>query len=151
MTSHAPAPQAAADRPGPSLGRDLLQAARYYLSSRTGLLGIAAVAVVAGAALNWNWLIATGIGPLLIALAPCAVMCGLGLCAHRLVGGSCAQEQPRATAETGPEQVEAAKAQLDLFEPAPPALERIAETSEAQHTVLPAEAQSSDERKHTHA
>ncbi len=148
MTSHVPTQQVAAERPEPSLAHDLFRAARYYLLSRTGLLSIAAAAIVAGAALNWNWLVATGIAPLLITLLPCAVMCGLGLCFHRLVGGSCAQDQSRATAEA--EQIEASKAQLDLFERAPPASAQIREGNEAQHGVSP-ESQSSDERRHTHA
>ena len=152
MSSQLPTQQVAAERPEPSLGRDLLLAARYYLFSRTGLLAIAGVAIVAGAALNWSWLVATGIAPLLITLAPCAVMCALGLCAHRLVGGSCAREQSRATAE--PERIEASRAQLDLFEPAPPALaqvhERIEVQDEAQDAVAP-DSLSLEERRRTHA
>lgn len=30
--------------------------------------------------LIWSWLVALGIAPLLLALAPCAAMCALGLC-----------------------------------------------------------------------
>ena len=35
------------------------------------------------AALNWGWLAAVGIAPLLLALAPCAAMCALGHCAGK--------------------------------------------------------------------
>jgi membrane protein DedA with SNARE-associated domain len=33
----------------------------------------------AGLALNWSWPVAAGVAPLLVALAPCAAMCALGL------------------------------------------------------------------------
>lgn len=55
-------------------------------------LTIAAVAlgVIAGAAAwQWSWLVAIGAAPVLLSAAPCAAMCGLGLCMHRMVGGSC--------------------------------------------------------------
>jgi hypothetical protein len=148
MTSHIPTQQVAVRRPEQSLARDLFHAARHYLLSRTGLLGIAGVVIVIGAALNWSWLVATGIAPLLIAVLPCAVMCGLGLCAHRLVGGSCAQDQSRAAGEA--EQTEASKTQLDLFEPAASASAQLDKHTETQHGVSPA-SQPSDERRHTHA
>jgi hypothetical protein len=41
------------------------------------LLGLAIVA--AGGALNWGWLTAVGAAPIILALAPCAVMCALGM------------------------------------------------------------------------
>jgi hypothetical protein len=72
----------------PSLARDLAHAARYYLGGRRGLLILAGAVVVAGAALNWNWLAAVGVAPLLLSLLPCAAMCALGLCMSRM-GGSC--------------------------------------------------------------
>lgn len=43
-------------------------------------LAVAAVALVGGVVLNWSWLVAAGIAPLLLAFAPCAAMCALGLC-----------------------------------------------------------------------
>ena len=70
------------------LARDWLHAARFYLGRRNALLMLAAIAIVAGLAFNWNWLVATGVAPILIALLPCAVMCGLGLCFHKLFGGA---------------------------------------------------------------
>lgn len=52
---------------------------------RRGLI-LAAMAVTgAGLTLNWGWLTAVGIAPLILAVAPCAVMCGLGLC---MMGGA---------------------------------------------------------------
>ena len=72
----------------PSLARDLAHAARYYLGGRRGLLVLAVAVVVAGAALNWSWLAAAGVAPLLLGLLPCAAMCALGLCMSRM-GGTC--------------------------------------------------------------
>jgi hypothetical protein len=43
-------------------------------------IALAAILLVGGAALNWSWLVAVGIAPLLLAMAPCAAMCALGLC-----------------------------------------------------------------------
>lgn len=78
-----------------SLARDLLYAARYYLGSRQSIIVLAVIAIAAGFAFNWNWLVATGIAPILLSVLPCAVMCALGLCANRMFGGSCSTETPR--------------------------------------------------------
>jgi hypothetical protein len=74
----------------PSLVGDLLHLARYYFVSRTGFVILAIAAVSAGLALNWSWLVAAGIAPVLLTALPCLVMCGLGLCMNKMVGGSCA-------------------------------------------------------------
>ena len=42
------------------------------------MIALIVLAVVIGAALNWSWLVAVGIAPLLITVLPCAAMCGLG-------------------------------------------------------------------------
>ena len=52
-------------------------------------LVIAAIALIAGAAVNWSWLAAVGLAPLLLTLLPCAAMCALGLCMHKDAGDSC--------------------------------------------------------------
>ena len=52
---------------------------------RRGLILAAMAAIAAGLWLNWGWMTAIGAAPLILALAPCAVMCGLGLC---MKGGS---------------------------------------------------------------
>lgn len=85
----------AIEKRGSSLIRDWLNVARFYLGSRRGILALAAVAIVAGFAFNWSWLVATGVAPILIAVLPCAVMCGLGLCFHKLFGASHSTERPR--------------------------------------------------------
>ena len=77
-----------------SLGRDLVRAVRYYLGSRRGLLVLALLAVAAGVAWNWNWLVATGIAPILLTVLPCLVMCGAGLSMNKLLGGDSCQSRP---------------------------------------------------------
>jgi len=73
----------------PSLAQDWLYALRYWLRGRRGVAVLALSAVVIGAALNWSWLVAVGIAPLLLTALPCVAMCGLGLCMSRMTGGSC--------------------------------------------------------------
>lgn len=63
-----------------SLARDLIHAARYYLWRPRVLLTLAAIAIVAGLALNWNWLVAAGLAPILISTLPCLIMCAFGVC-----------------------------------------------------------------------
>lgn len=63
--------------------------ARPYLGGRRGLL-LLAVAVLGGAMVfNWGWLVAIGLAPILVALAPCALMCAAGFCMSRAGGKSC--------------------------------------------------------------
>lgn len=63
---------------------------------RVMILGSMAV-IGAGFAFNWNWLTAVGAAPLILALAPCAVMCGLGMC---MTGGSKSCSSKTKLAET---------------------------------------------------
>ena len=58
---------------------------------KRGVLVLAALAaLIAAAAFNWSWLVAVGMAPLLLALAPCALMCALSLCKGR--GESCSSK-----------------------------------------------------------
>lgn len=59
------------------------------LTNRRALLLVVALVAGSGLALNWNWLVAAGIAPILIAALTCLVMCGLGLCMHKMTGSSC--------------------------------------------------------------
>ena len=70
----------------------VVRVARQYLTGWRGLLLLAAIALIAGAALNWSWLVAAGMAPLLIMALPCVAMCALGLCANRTMGKSCSTE-----------------------------------------------------------
>ncbi|WP_066010347.1 hypothetical protein [Thioclava sp. SK-1] len=56
-----------------------------WLTRRRLLFVGAATVMGGGMALNWGWLTAIGLAPVLVSLAPCAAMCGLGLC---MKGGS---------------------------------------------------------------
>ena len=40
--------------------------------------------------MNWGWLVAVGAAPLILSLAPCIAMCGLGLC---MMSGSILRKQ----------------------------------------------------------
>ena len=65
---------------GRSLIRDRLSRVLSGLRGRRGLWLLAGLAIIVGLALNWGWLVAVGIAPLLIAALPCVAMCALGLC-----------------------------------------------------------------------
>src|SRR6266567_1184255 len=70
-------PTETAEMPLSRLGLNL---ARYYLGNRWVLLVLGASVLLAGIGLNWSWLVAAGIAPILLSTLPCLVMCGLGLC-----------------------------------------------------------------------
>src|SRR6266851_4071473 len=64
-----------------SLGRDVLNSAKYYLGNRWALLVFGSLAVIAGLSFGgWAWLVAAGLAPIILSVLPCLVMCGLGLC-----------------------------------------------------------------------
>lgn len=75
-----PLPEHAADRP---LGRDLDLLARHLPGRRRTWLILATALLSAGAYFNWQWLVAAGIAPLLLAVAPCLAMCVVGMCMQR--------------------------------------------------------------------
>jgi hypothetical protein len=62
---------------------------RNRLVISAAVLGVIAAAA-AVAAWQWSWLAAIGVAPLLLSVAPCIAMCGLGLCMHRMGGRACA-------------------------------------------------------------
>jgi hypothetical protein len=53
---------------------------RHNLGGRPVLFILAGIAFAGGLALNWNWLVAVGIAPLLLTALPCVAMCALDLC-----------------------------------------------------------------------
>lgn len=75
--------------PGTSLTRDLFDVARHYLRGWRGITALATVAIVAGLAFNWSWLVATGVAPVLLSVLPCLAMCALSLCMTRMGRRSC--------------------------------------------------------------
>ncbi|WP_205602603.1 hypothetical protein [Chelativorans alearense] len=63
-----------------SLSADIFRYIRYQLRGRRGLI-VAAIAVgIPALWIGWPWLVVAGVAPILLALAPCAIMCALGLC-----------------------------------------------------------------------
>ena len=76
----------------------LIDAVRPHFGSRRGLLVLAAVALVAGLALNWSWLVAAGVAPFLLSALPCVAMCALGLCMSKGSARSCAAQDSAAPA-----------------------------------------------------
>lgn len=61
----------------------------HYLGGRKGLILLALALAGVGLYFSWGWLSAMGLAPLLLALAPCAAMCALGLCMNKGGGKSC--------------------------------------------------------------
>lgn len=53
------------------------------IGRRTALVALASVGVAAGVYFGWSWFVTAGLAPIILALAPCAAMCALGLCMHR--------------------------------------------------------------------
>lgn len=74
--------------------RNLLGHLRRGLGGRRALWLVAGLAFAAGLALKWNWLVAAGIAPVLVSLLPCAAMCALGFCAHKMSGAAAAKLPP---------------------------------------------------------
>ena len=62
---------------------------RHYLGGRVGWILLSAAVLSSAAYLSWGWLVAVGVAPLLLALAPCAAMCALALCMSKMGGRSC--------------------------------------------------------------
>lgn len=74
---------------------------RPYLGGRRGIIALAAVVIGGGLALNWNWLVAAGIAPVLLALLPCVAMCALGFCMRHGDGKACGTEKTHGNAGDG--------------------------------------------------
>lgn len=86
---------------GLSLTQTVLGLLRHYLGGRRGLIVLAVAAVGMGLYFSWGWLAAVGLAPLLLALAPCAAMCALGLCMNRGGGKSCSADSKPADGKDG--------------------------------------------------
>jgi hypothetical protein len=66
-----------------SFGQIIAGLARHYLGGHRALVIGGMSVVIAGLSLSWDWVVALGLAPILLALAPCAVMCALGICMHK--------------------------------------------------------------------
>ena len=85
--------EAAQDSAVPRIGSRLRNAFR----GRRAWALLALAVVAAALYLNWGWLAAVGVAPLLLALAPCAAMCALGLCMGKKGGESCSKSSSDAS------------------------------------------------------
>ncbi len=72
-----------------SLAQGAVNAIWPYVSGRRGMIVLAIGIAGAGMAMNWGWLVAVGMAPILLALLPCAAMCALGMCMKKGGGKSC--------------------------------------------------------------
>jgi hypothetical protein len=61
-----------------------------------GVLLMAAVAAIGGGfVLNWGWLVAVGLAPLILSVLPCIAMCALGVCICKLAGNRATNPKPQ--------------------------------------------------------
>jgi hypothetical protein len=76
--------QASPEPTGTTFAQAVLNAVWPWLHNRRAMMILAAIVLtVGGLALGWNWLVAIGVAPILIAALPCVVMCAVGLCAMK--------------------------------------------------------------------
>jgi hypothetical protein len=59
-------------------------ARRGWRNPRNLLIGAAVVGGAGALVFGWDWLVAAGVASIIIAMAPCLVMCALGLCMNRM-------------------------------------------------------------------
>ena len=90
-----------------------------WLNSRNLLIGVALAGGAGALVLGWDWLVAAGLASIILAVAPCLVMCALGLCMQRT--GKSEQATVGTPPPTpGPDaQAVATKAALEPNAPAP--------------------------------
>lgn len=92
--------------PETSFSTDLVRAGRYYLRDRRGWLVLGGIAVTAGLAFNWGWLVTAGIAPILISVLPCVAMCAVGVCCMKKTAG---QSTPDPAIDEAPSKLPSAK------------------------------------------
>jgi hypothetical protein len=78
---------------------------KWLRGRRLVLVGIALALIGAGLAWQWSWLVAIGLAPLLVTTVPCVAMCALGLCMHRMHGGT-GSRAPNGTSQNSSSQQE---------------------------------------------
>lgn len=64
----------------------------FGFCNRTLWLLLAALALLAGVAFNWRWLVASGVLSFLLPALPCLAMCGLHLCSHGNDASGCGEQ-----------------------------------------------------------
>ncbi len=55
-----------------------------WSNPRNLLIGAALAGGTGALVLGWDWLVAAGLASIILAVAPCLVMCALGLCMQRM-------------------------------------------------------------------
>lgn len=55
-----------------------------WLTPRNLLIGAALAGGTGALVLGWDWLVAAGLASIILVVAPCLVMCALGLCMQRM-------------------------------------------------------------------
>lgn len=131
---------------GSSLGRDVLNSARYYLGNRWALLVLGSLAVIAGLSFGgWAWLVAAGLAPIILSALPCLVMCGLGLCLACRSGAT--QSTPASPDAENSTNSPAAPGVARIAQPTSCCHEQAAEVPPLQVNQL----QSTEERRDAHA
>lgn len=55
-----------------------------WLNQRNVLISVALLGGISALSFGWDWLAAAGVASIIIAIAPCLVMCALGLCMSRM-------------------------------------------------------------------
>lgn len=75
-----------------ALRRPLTDRLPRWLAGWRGLAILGILLVVAGLYAGWGWLAAVGLAPLILSVAPCLVMCAVGLCAMSRGSSSCANQ-----------------------------------------------------------
>ena len=85
-----------------SVGASVLEVLRRSIGNRRGLIIVAIALVIGGLAANWSWMVALGVAPVILSLAPCALMCAVGLCSMKFMGGgsACADSESSTAPKT---------------------------------------------------
>ena len=67
-----------------TLMQDIGSYVRHQLRGWRGVIAASVILAVPALWFGWPWLVAAGLAPLILAVAPCAVMCAAGLCMHKI-------------------------------------------------------------------
>ena len=83
-----------------------------WLSRRNVLIAVALAAGAGALFLGWDWLVAAGVASIIVAMAPCLVMCALGLCMSRKSGNPTSATTAAPTGTSLPDEQQMAKVDL---------------------------------------
>ena len=97
QTSNTIEPATQAGAPTAQRARDFV---RRAVAGPRGLIILGIAVVAGGLVLGWGWLTAVGLAPIILALAPCAAMCAIGMCA--MSRGGSGNAAPNTTEKAGP-------------------------------------------------